>query len=223
MSKVCVVFGAGAKIGYSVARKYASQGFKVVVSRRSEISAADLKTIGDNVTSIQCDVTNPDHIKSLVDKVEADIGAIHTVIYNAGTGTFKPWQQVTMADMDQGYATNTKGLLLLAQLVAPGMVERGEGVIGVTGATASLRGKPFTAGFAPAKASQRMVAQALARDLGPKGVHVFYVIIDGQINGTTDPKFMQADEIADVYWNIASQPRSVWTHEMDLRPFGENW
>jgi len=128
-----------------------------------------------------------------------------------------------MADMDQGYATNTKGLLLLAQLVAPGMVERGEGVIGVTGATASLRGKPFTAGFAPAKASQRMVAQALARDLGPKGVHVFYVIIDGQINGTTDPKFMQADEIADVYWNIASQPRSVWTHEMDLRPFGENW
>jgi len=117
MSKVCVVFGAGQKMGYAFARKYAEQGFKVVVSRRSEISAADLKTIGDDVTSIQCDVSKEDHIKSLVSKVESEIGPIHTVIYNAGTGTFKPWDQVTMADMDQGFATNTKGLLTVAQTV----------------------------------------------------------------------------------------------------------
>lgn len=95
----------------------------------------------------------------------------------------------------------------------------------LAGATASLRGKPFTAGFAPAKAAQRMLAQSLARQLGPKGIHVFYAIIDGMISAEAAQESgkMNPDDIADTYWNLAVQNPSCWTHELDTRPFCENW
>ncbi|XP_023345642.1 uncharacterized protein LOC111714714 [Eurytemora carolleeae] len=223
--KVCLVLGAGEKLGFAVARKYAQSGFKVVVSRRSEFSAADLAKIGGaNVSSAQCDVTKEDDIKALVSKVEKEQGPIHTVIYNAGTGTWKTWDNVTMEEFDRSFNTNTRGLLMLAKAVCPGMVERGEGVLGITGATASLRGKPFTSAFAAAKGSQRMLAQSLARDLGPKGIHVFLAIIDGQIKENDETnKFLNPDEIAESYYNIASQGKSAWTFEADLRPFQEQW
>jgi len=111
-------------------------------------------------------------------------------------------------------------------------VAAGKGVIAVTGATASLRGKPLTTGFAAAKAAQRSLSQSLARDLGPKGVHVFYAIIDGGIdNPRTAARQpdkpvearLNADDIADSYWAVASQKRSAWTFEIDLRPHIENW
>jgi len=223
--KVCLVLGAGEKLGFSVARKYAQSGFKVVVSRRSEFSAADLAKIGGaNVSSAQCDVTKEDDIKALVSKVEKEQGPIHTVIYNAGTGTWKTWENVTMEEFDRSFNTNTRGLLMLAKAVCPGMVERGEGVLGITGATASLRGKPFTSAFAAAKGSQRMLAQSLARDLGPKGIHVFLAIIDGQIKENDETnKCLNPDDIAESYYNIASQGKSAWTFEADLRPFQEQW
>lgn len=219
--KVCVVFGAGKGIGFAVASKYATMGFKVVVSRRSEISGEDLAKIGA-VSSIQCDVTKEDDVKSLVTKVEADLGPIHTVIYNAGSGVFKTWDNITVEEFERSFNTNAKGLLMVAQALCPKMVERGEGVLAITGATASLRGKPFTAAFAAGKGAQRMLAQSLARDIGPKGVHVFYTIIDGQVR-PGDEKFMNPADIAETYWSIASQPRSCWTFEIDLRPFGETW
>ena len=105
------------------------------------------------------------------------------------------------------------------------MVAAGGGVVGITGATASLRGKPMTIGFAPAKAAQRMMAQSLARELGPKNVHVFYSIIDGLVrSGAEDGgKYMDPEDIADNYWRVATQNRSAWTHEIDMRPFSENW
>ena len=94
------------------------------------------------------------------------------------------------------------------------------GVLAITGATASLRGKPFTAGFAPAKAGQRMLVQSLARELGPQNVHVFYTIVDG---AEEDGKHMDPEDIAETYWRVAQQKRSAWTFEVDLRPFCENW
>ena len=106
---------------------------------------------------------------------------------------------------------------------------QGSGVIAVTGASASLRGKPFTAAFAPSKAAQRMLAQSLARDLGPKGVHVFYAVIDGLIGsaggdtGEVKGTKLDPDAIAEQYWNVARQPASCWTQELDLRPAVERW
>merc|ERR1719476_104690 len=122
------------------------------------------------------------------------------------------------------FKTNVHGLLKVTQLVAPGMVERGEGKIMITGATASLRGKPFTVGFAPPKGAQRLLAQGLARDLGPKGVHVGYFIIDGGI-GTDDknPAKIDPNAIADTYWNVANQPKTCWSFETEVRPAIENW
>ena len=105
------------------------------------------------------------------------------------------------------------------------MVAAGGGVVGITGATASLRGKPMTFGFAPAKAAQRMMAQSLARELGPKNVHVFYSIIDGLVRSGAEEggKYMNPQDIAANYWQVATQNRSAWTHEIDMRPFSETW
>jgi len=221
-SKVCVIFGAGEKIGYALARKFANKGYKVVVSRRSEIPAAELSTLGDGVTSIPCDVTKQEAVQSLVQKVETSLGPIHTVLYNAGSFIFKNWENVTIEEFEFSFNVNAKGLLFVSKAVCPGMVERGEGVIGITGATASLRGKPIAVAFAPAKAAQRMLAQSLARDLGPKGIHVFYTILDGQVR-LNEPGYMKPEDIADNYYSIAHQNRTAWTQETDMRPYTENW
>jgi len=221
--KVCVVIGAGEKLGYSVVRKFASEGYKVVASRRRQIPEADLKNLGENVHSIPCDVSRNEDVKALFNQTEQEHGPVHTVIYNAGVGVFKTWDQLSVEDFESTFNINAKGLFMVAQAVCPGMVERGEGVIGITGATASLRGKPFTAGFAPAKGAQRMLAQSLARDLGPKGVHVFLAIIDGVIGSEAEDKYLHPDRIAEAYWNLANQQRSVWTFQADLRPYTENW
>ena len=123
------------------------------------------------VVSIAADVTDQARMEAVVKEVETRFGVIKTLIYNAGSGVFKKFDSLTVAELEKSFAINTSGLLIAAKLVAPRMIEAGGGVIGITGATAALRGKPFTAGFAPAKAAQRMMAQSLARDLGPQVEH----------------------------------------------------
>ena len=118
------------------------------------------------------------------------------------------------------------GAFLTSKQVIPAMLERGTGNIVVVGATASLRGKPFTTAFAPAKAAQRSLAQAMARHLGPKGIHVSLLIIDGVINEPDDanaPSTLDPSAIADAAYNLTQQPRSAWTFELELRPYGESW
>lgn len=223
---VCLVLGAGSGLGYSIARKWAKMGHQVVISRRSQVSQEDMeKEVGDGVVAMQCDVTNKDQMEKMVDEVESKFGPVGTLIYNAGNGVFKSYNNVTVAEFEKCLAINTTGLLIAAQIVCPRMVERGAGVVGVTGATASLRGKPMTSAFAPAKAAQRMLAQSLARDLGPKNVHVFYTIIDGLVRAGTEEKskYMDPDHIAETYWDLANQKGSSWTFEVDMRPFCENW
>jgi len=128
--------------------------------------------------------------------------------------------------------TNVYGLLRATQKVAPGMIERADAnstdppsSILVTGATASLRGKPFTVGFAPQKGAQRLMSQSLARDLGPKGIHVGLFIIDGQVGkvGVSDPTKLDPDAIANAYWSVANQDRTAWSFETEVRPSVENW
>ena len=120
------------------------------------------------VVAIAADVTDEARMEAVVKEVEARFGVIRTLLYNAGSGVFKKYDALTVAELEKSFAINTSGLLIAAKLTAPKMVAAGGGVIGVTGATAALRGKPFTPGFAPAKAAQRMLAQSLARDLGPQ-------------------------------------------------------
>jgi len=216
--RVCVILGAGKGLGHSLARKFANDGYRVVVSRRSAMSAEDTASC-NAVSAVQCDVTKEEDVNNLFKQVEQELGPVHTVLYNAGRGVWKTWLEASLEEFDQAYECNAKGLLMVAKAVGPGMIERGEGCIGVTGATASLRGKPFTSVFAPSKGAQRMLAQALARDLGPKGIHVFLAIIDGQMV----PGKMDSDDVATSYLALANQPKSAWTFELDLRNFDENW
>lgn len=142
---------------------------EVVVTRRGEVSQDVMdKECHPGVVAIAADVTDQVRMEAVVKEVEAKFGIIKTLIYNAGSGVFKKYDSLTVAELEKSFAINTSGLLIAAKLCAPRMIEAGGGVIGITGATAALRGKPFTAGFAPAKAAQRMMAQSLARDLGPQ-------------------------------------------------------
>jgi len=142
------------------------------------------------------------------------------------------WDNIELELFDQAMKTNVYGLLCATQRIAPGMIERAKSkqqqqqqqAILVTGATASMRGKPFTVGFAPQKGAQRLLSQSLARDLGPKGVHVGLFILDGQVGTSKDfESKLHPDAIADAYWNIANQHPSAWSFETELRPSVENW
>lgn len=221
-SKVCAVFGYGPGVGAAAARQWAEHGYAVAILSRS-LSKVEHAAAGiPNCHGFACDVTQPTDIEAAVAKIEKDLGPIDTVVYNAGNGVWSTFDKIQLDAFDMAMKTNTYGLLKTAQLVTPGMIDRGEGSILITGATASLRGKPFTSGFAPAKGAQRMLAQSLARDLGPKGVHVGYFIIDGRI-GAGDPAKIDPAAIAQTYWDVAHQPKTCWTFEMDLRPNLENW
>lgn len=223
---VCLVVGGGPGIGYSVARRWSSSGHQVVITRRGAITQDQLdKDCCKGVVALQADVTDEKRMKAVVEEVEERFGPIKTLVYNAGSGVFKKYENLSVAELEKSFAINTSGLLIVAKLVCPKMVAGGGGVLAITGATASLRGKPFTAGFAPAKAAQRMLAQSLARDLGPQNLHVFYAIIDGGVRAGAEEggKQMDPEDIAETYWRVAEQKRSAWTFEVDLRPFCENW
>lgn len=229
--KVCVVFGFGPGIGAACARRWLREGFKVAILARNKekLQAFEAKHGGSGITKgYSCDVTNRQQMETAVTQIEADLGPIHTMVYNAGNGVWKKYNQVTESEFDMCMNTNTRGLLTAAQLICPKMEKNGEGVVAVTGATASWRGKPFTAAFAAAKSAQRMLSQSLARDLGPKNVHVFYVIVDGGVDkneemGKESPGKLDPNAIAETYWNLAQQPKSCWTFELDVRPSVENW
>ncbi len=223
-SKVCAIFGYGPGLAAAVARKWSMEGFSVAVMSRTLDKVKEAESIIPNLKGYMCDVTKPDDIASTVACIEKDLGPIDCLVYNAGNGIWKTWDQIPIEDFEQGFQTNVSGLLKASQVIVPKMIERGHGTVLITGATASLRGKPFTTGFAPQKGAQRLLAQSLARDLGPKGVHVGYFIIDGVI-GVDDknPAKIDPNAIADTYWHVSTQPKTCWSFETEVRPNIETW
>jgi len=232
-SPVALVLGVGPGLGGAIVRKWTQMGWQVAcASRGIEKGNQIAAELGPSVKPFSCDVSNAQNVADLVDKVEEEMGPIEYVCYNAGSGVWKNYDAITPAEFEMCWRVNTLGLLHTAQIIAPRMVQRGKGAIGITGATASLRGKPFTSGFASAKAAQRSLAQSLARDLGPKGVHVYYVIIDCMVDLATtrarmpdapDEKFLSPNAAAQTYWDLAQQPKTCWSFELDVRPAVENW
>lgn len=226
MSKpVCAVIGIGPKNGQAFATRFAEEGYAVaLLSRSTDYSSGLAAELGGEAYA--CDVTDPAAIKRAFAKVRQDLGDVDVLLYNAGSGQFGTFDEVPDEAFEKGWQINVRGLLQSAREVLGPMREKRSGAIIVTGATASLRGKPFTAAFAQAKAAQRSLAQSLARQLGPEGIHVAVLIVDGRIGADTqtgDEGMLRPSDIASTVYHLATQPKSAWTFELDVRPFKESW
>lgn len=225
---VCVVVGVGPKNGAAFARRFDKEGYKVaLLSRKTEYSSELAKTLTD-AKAYACDVTDGAAITAAFEGIRKDLGDVDVLLYNAGSGKFGKFEDVPDEEFDRGYQINVRGLLQSVRQIVNPMRAKGKGAIIVTGATASLRGKPRTAAFAQAKAAQRSLAQSFARQLGPEGIHVALVIVDGLIGNpgdekTQDGSSLDPDHIAETMYRLATQHRSVWSFEVDVRPCKETW
>ena len=232
MSKVCVVAGVGPGNGASCCRRFAAEGYSIVMLARNADYLASLSAQLPGSLPIACDVRDPEAIETAFDRIRGEAGEVDVLIYNAGSGEWNSVEETTVEGMESSWRTNTLGLLVASQQVIPPMKARASGSIVVIGATASLRGGANSTAFASAKSAQRSLAQSMARRLGPTGIHVSYVIVDGIIDlertraarpDIPDEYYLQPDDIAQSVYDLTCQHRSAWTFELDLRPFGEKW
>jgi NAD(P)-dependent dehydrogenase (short-subunit alcohol dehydrogenase family) len=231
-TKVCVVTGVGAGTGAALCRRFAAGGYRVAMLARSADKLAALEKEIEGARAYPTDVTDSGALRATIGRIRGELGAPRVVLHNAGNASFGDLFRVTEKQLDDAWRINTVALLVLGQETAPGMIEQGGGAILVTGATASLRGGAGFAAFAPAKAAQRSLAQSMGRLLGPQGVHVAVVIVDGVIDmpltrqllpDRPKDQFLAPEAIAESFYSLAHQERSAWTAEMDLRPFNEKW
>ena len=232
MSKVCVVAGVGPGNGASCCRRFAAEGYSIVMLARNADYLASLSAQLPGSLPIACDVRDPEAIETAFDRIRGEAGEVDVLIYNAGSGEWNSVEETTIEGMESSWRTNTLGLLVASQQVILPMKARASGSIVVIGATASLRGGANSTAFASAKSAQRSLAQSMARRLGPTGIHVSYVIVDGIIDlertraarpDIPDEYYLQPDDIAQSVYDLTCQHRSAWTFELDLRPFGEKW
>jgi NAD(P)-dependent dehydrogenase (short-subunit alcohol dehydrogenase family) len=179
-----------------------------------------------------CDVSDAAQVKVTADRIERELGVPTTLVHNAVGGAFGSFLEIDPAVLNRNFQVNTMGLLYLARRLTPAMISAGSGNVIVTGNTSALRGRPSFAGFAPTKAAQRILAEAMARELGPKGVHVAYIIIDAVIDvpwtrerfqDRPDDFFIKPAAIAEEAWHLTQQDRSGWSFNVELRPYGETW
>jgi NAD(P)-dependent dehydrogenase (short-subunit alcohol dehydrogenase family) len=226
-----VVVGVGPGTGAAIARRFAADHAIALVARTLETSAPLARELPD-ARAYACDVTDRAQVAQAIAAIERDQGPIGVVAYNAGSGAWGTVEQITPDDFQAAFAVNALGLLHVGQAVIPAMTARGGGAIVVTGATASRRGGAKAAAFAPAKAAQRSLAESMARQLWPKGIHVALVVVDGvidlartraQLTGKPDSFFIRPDDLAATVHHLASQPRSAWSFEVEARPFAETW
>ncbi|MCC8937033.1 SDR family NAD(P)-dependent oxidoreductase [Bradyrhizobium sp. Arg68] len=229
---VCLITGVGPGTGSALARRFAEGGYRVAMLARNEERLAALEKQLPGAKGYLCDVSDLAQIETVAAAVERDLGSPDVVIHNAVGGGFGTFREIDPQLLNRNFQVNTMGLLHLARRFAPAMISAGKGAIVATGNTSALRGKAGFAGFAPTKAAQRVLAEAMARDLGPQGVHVAYVVIDAVIDlewtrkrwpDRPDDFFIKPAAIASEIWHVVHQDRSAWSFNVEIRPFGEAW
>jgi NAD(P)-dependent dehydrogenase (short-subunit alcohol dehydrogenase family) len=239
---VTVVIGAGPGLGAAVARRFAREGHALaLIARRAETldearrGVAEASAAGAPARPALCiaaDATDAASVSAALRRVRDELGEPGVLVYNAGA--FQPGSvvDVTPETFERSWRANCLGAFLSARELLPAMIQRGRGTVLLTGATASLRGAANFACLAVGKFGLRALAQSMARELGPKGVHVAHVIVDGMIDtarvrgmvpGRSDDAFLSPDAIAEVYWQLHAQPKSAWTLELDVRPAVEKF
>ncbi len=228
---VCAVVGIGPGNGAALARRFAADHRVALLSRSTDLAGELANEIGD-ARAYACDIADAGAVDRAFDAVAAELGAIDTLVYNAGSGVFATVEDITPEQFEASWRINANGLLLASQKVIPAMKAKGQGAIIVVGATASRRGAARTAAFAPAKAAQRSLAESMAKHLGPAGIHVAIIIIDGVVDlprtrqfmsDKPDDFFVKPDDVAATAHWLAQQPRSAWSFEVEARPFAEKW
>ncbi len=230
---VCLITGVGDGTGAALARRFAQGGYQVAMLARNQERLATLECEIKDARSYVCDISDLDSLSDVTERVRSEMGEPSVLIHNAVSATFKTFLEADTDVLEQNFRVNTTSLYHLARTLAPAMIEGGQGAIVVTGNTAALRGIPTYAAFAPTKAAQRILAQALARELGPKGIHVAYVTIDAAIDtpwtrdafnrDKPDDFFSKPADIADEVFHVSHQPRSTWSFDVEIRPYGEKW
>tara|TARA_R110002072_G_scaffold95973_3_gene211416 strand:+ start:284 stop:1018 length:735 start_codon:yes stop_codon:yes gene_type:complete len=236
----CLVIGAGDATGGAIARRFAREGFETCIVRRARhlddlnVLADSIRTEGGSAHAFGVDAREEEEMVNLFAKIEADIAPLGAVVFNIGGNVNFPIAEMTTRVYRKVWEMSCFAGFLTGREAAKAMIPRGKGTILFTGATASIRGGAGYSAFAGAKHALRALAQSMARELGPKGIHVAHIIIDGAIDTTfvkerfperyalrENDGILQPEEIAETYWQIHRQHRSAWSFETDLRPWME--
>jgi NAD(P)-dependent dehydrogenase (short-subunit alcohol dehydrogenase family) len=224
-----LIVGAGSGLSASLARLFGKNGMTIALAARSteKLNALAAET---GAAVFACDATRRTDVEKLFADMEGKLGAPDVVVYNASFRTRGPFVDLDPADVEKAIAVSAFGGFLVAQQAARRMLPKGEGAILFTGASASVKGYAQSAPFAMGKFALRGLAQALARELSPRGIHVAHFVIDGGIRGDRRPAapdrpdaLLDPDAIAESYLHVLQQPRSAWTSELELRPWVENF
>lgn len=238
--KVALVIGAGDATGSEVAKRFAHGGYIACMTRRNADKLTpiieEVQQAGGQAYAFASDARKEDQVMALIEKIESEIGPIEVMVFNIGANVPCSILEETARKYFKIWEMACFSAFLTGREVAKRMVTRERGTIIFTGATAGLRGSAYFSAFSGAKHALRALAQSMARELGPRNIHVAHVVVDGAIDTefiqTTFPTLYEKKDmdgilnpkhIAENYWHIAHQPRDAWTHELDLRPWMEQW
>ena len=232
MAEVVLVTGVGPGTGKSIVERFAAAGYSVAMLARSQERLTQIESATPNTHAFVCDVADEAALAETLLTIRASLGAPTIVVHNAVGAERGTYAEVDPQNMRRAFEINTMALLSLAKQLIPDMETAGSGALICTGNTSAYRGKARFAGFAPTKAAQRILLESIAREAGPKGVHAAYVAIDAVIDlewtreffaDKPDDFFCQPSDIAEEVFRIAHQPRSAWSFESVIRPYGEVW
>ena len=234
--RVAAILGVGPGLGASIARRFAREGFAVGLMARREESISgvyqEIEGEGGTVLAVETDATDAASVAGAFGRTRDELGTPEVFVYNAGAFQMSGILELSPEQFDNCLRANCSGAFYGAQQVLPAMVERGRGTIILTGATASLRGSAKFAALSTGKFGLRALAQSMAREFWPQGIHVAHVVIDGQINtpraremspGRDEHTMLAPDAIAEAYWQLHTQDLTAWTLELDLRPAVESF
>jgi NAD(P)-dependent dehydrogenase (short-subunit alcohol dehydrogenase family) len=233
--KLAVVTGVGPGLGAALVCRFAASYAVAILARKADYLkalASEIRQTGATVLDVSCDVSDRTQVSEAFRAIRVDLGEPEVLLYNAGSGSFGTIAEITPEQYEADWRVNALGAFLAAREVAPGMITRGRGTMLFTGATAGVKAGPRSVSFGPAKFAMRGLAQSLARDLGPKGIHVAWINVDGSIDipgarglkpSLKEDDFLKPDAITETYWHLVHQDPSAWTLDIDLRPFKERF
>jgi NAD(P)-dependent dehydrogenase (short-subunit alcohol dehydrogenase family) len=229
---IAIVTGVGPGTGSAIVRRFSKGGCRVIALARSPDLVRALERELSDTHAMICDVSSESQVAKTAAEIRELHGSPNILVHNAVGGGWGTFLEIDPQMLEANFRVNVMGLLYLAREVAPAMIEAGRGTILVTGNTSATRGKANFSGFAPTKAAQRILAESIARDLGPRGIHVGYLLIDAVIDTPRMRKrfpesssefFIMPSSIADELWHLHNQERSAWSFLTELRPFAERW